>query len=193
MSEKVHPVFRTPSSTMGWSNAERQRHYRERREQRSKLCQATKALLPLYAMATTKSSSAAFHFSTARSSSALLGVLATLPQQYRMKYIDLIQYLMANSRTIRTNGGGRLVNGGEMLDRSSFIEGMRSLYVRGRWKTLSRTAHEILRKLHSMGVPSWLLSSPAVRAAYEELDGVRPHTSGSMPAGSAYGDSTPRC
>ena len=173
---------------MGMSNVERQRRYRERRKQRSTQGHAARIPLALYVTYMSKPSSSSFRAPAACLASALVDVLATLPKQYRIMCSELTQYLMDKSDMIRVSNGGRVVIDDQIYDDEKFVDAMRSLYLCRTPFGLSCAARAIVRKLHSIGVPSYLISSPTARTTFKILDGVQHHASSIMCATSDVGD-----
>jgi hypothetical protein len=93
--------------------------------------------------------------------------LGSLPKIYHERYKDLRGYMTKDPYLFKLAPKGQLVFKGEVVPDSSFNDLVRGLYVSARGKKPTATGmSEFLEALNTVGVPSSLLSSMAIRSQY---------------------------
>ena len=111
------------------------------------------------------------------SRAAMQRVIEAVPKQYRAKAAALGNYLKAHPNLIRVTPTGHPIVAGVEMQHSNIMDIMRSLYVWPKSQAHPRGTKEVVEALHSIGVPSFLLSNPAVRTMYRTLpeEAEQPH------------------
>ena len=108
-------------------------------------------------------------------------IMAAIPKQFRMKAATLGDYLKAHPDLIRVTPEGRPIVSGTEMRHANIVDIMRSLYIHSKRQALPSGTKEVIEALHSAGIPSYLLSNPTVRTAYqamgEEVEEARAITS----------------
>jgi hypothetical protein len=93
--------------------------------------------------------------------------LGSLPKIYHERYKDLHGYMTKDPYAFKLAPKGQLVFKGNIVPGSSFNDLVRGLYVSARGKKpTAEGMTEFLEALNTVGVPSTLLSSVAVRSQY---------------------------
>jgi len=104
-------------------------------------------------------------------------VMAAIPKQYRPKAAMLRDYLKAHPDIVRITPRGQPIVGGVEIRHANIQDVMRSLYVWPKSQALPRGTNELVAALHSVGVPTYLLSNATIRGMYQRLHepGEQPH------------------
>ena len=105
-------------------------------------------------------------------------VMEVIPKQFRSKVAILGNYLKAHPNLIRFTPTGHPIVSGMQIPNANIVDVIRSLYMWPRSQPLPRGAKEVVEALHSIGIPTTLLSNSAVRTMYHSLHemGEQSHT-----------------
>ena len=99
-------------------------------------------------------------------------VMEAIPKKFHTKVGVLGHYLKAHPNLIRVTPTERPIVAGIEIQHANIMDVMRSLYLWPKSQALPPGVKEVVKALHSIGAPSYLLSNSAVRTVYHSLHDV---------------------